>query len=141
MPQAILRLSLAGAAGAILALSAGCEPGGPSLGERIYLDGAGVEGRLPYTQGPEWLRFAGVGCVACHGEQGEGLVVRASGVTGAAPAVSWEALQARGYDETTLQRALAEGVDPHGREFHYYMPRWQLSGTELEALLSYLKQL
>jgi len=141
MPRANLRLTLAGTFGAILLLSAGCGSRERSLGERIYLDGAGTEGRLLYTQGPEWLRLAGVGCVACHGERGEGLVVRASGVTGAAPAVGWKALQRRGYDEMTLRRALAEGVDPQGRELHYYMPRWDLDETELSALLSYLKQL
>lgn len=124
-----------------LALCAGCEPGGASLGEQIYRDGVGVSDRLTYTRGPDWLRFAGPGCVVCHGERGQGLTVQASGVTGAAPAITWKALTERGYDEATFRRALLTGVDPHGREFIDYMPRWQLDDTELEALVAYLKQL
>jgi mono/diheme cytochrome c family protein len=132
---------LASAACTVLALAAGCEPAGSSLGRQIYVDGAGPEGRITYTQGPDWLRFAGVGCVACHGERGQGMTVQASGVTGVAPPVTWAALAERGYDEATLRRALTEGVDPHGREFQYYMPRWTLSDEEFAALVAYLKTL
>ncbi|MFU8821761.1 MAG: c-type cytochrome [Gammaproteobacteria bacterium] len=132
---------LASAACAVLAFVAGCERMGSSLGRQIYVDGAGPAGRIAYTQGPDWLRFAGVGCVACHGERGHGMTVQASGVTGVAPAVNWAALAERGYDAATLRRALTEGVDPHGREFQYYMPRWALSEDEFAALVAYLKTL
>lgn len=132
---------LAGTAGALLALSAGCERGAPSLGKRIFEDGAGHDGRIAYTQGPDWLRFAGAGCAVCHGARGQGLTVQASGVTGVAPAITRAALEARGYDEATLRRALSEGIDPHGREFHYYMPRWKFSDAEFEALAMYLRKL
>jgi hypothetical protein len=47
-------------------------------------------------------------------------------------------LEARGYDEDSLHRALTDGVDPHGREFHYYMPRWELEEADMDALLAYL---
>ena len=124
-----------------LAFASGCDRSSVQLGRQIYLDGIGEAGRVSYTHGPDWLRFAGVGCVACHGERGEGMVVKAAGVTGAAPAVTWEALQARGYDEEALRRALQAGVDPHGREFILYMPRWQLNDTEMEALVAFLKRL
>lgn len=141
MRRAILGLLSAAAVGAILALSAGCEPAGSRLGKKIYIDGVGADGALAYTHGPGWMRYAGTGCVVCHGPRGEGLVVAAGGVTGAAPAVKWAALAARGYDRTTLRRALTEGVDPHGRELQDYMPRWELSDEELDALLAYLKAL
>lgn len=124
-----------------LALCAGCEPGGASLGEQIYRDGVGSSGRVTYTKGPDWLRFAGPGCLVCHGERGQGLTVQASGVTGAAPAITWKALTERGYDETAFRRALLTGVDPHGRELIDYMPRWQLDEAELEALVAYLQRL
>jgi mono/diheme cytochrome c family protein len=122
-------------------IAAGCGPSGHELGRAIYYDGVGREGRLAYTQGPDWLRFAGAGCAVCHGDRGQGLTVQASGVTGVAPAVTWAALGARGYDEAALRKALTEGIDPHGREFHYYMPRWAMSDAELDALVAYLRAL
>jgi mono/diheme cytochrome c family protein len=121
--------------------AAGCGPSASELGRAIYRDGVGLEGRLAYTQGPDWLRFAGSGCAVCHGDRGQGLTVQAGAVVGAAPAVTWAALEARGYDEATLRLALTTGVDPHGREFHYYMPRWTMSATEMDALLAYLRSL
>jgi mono/diheme cytochrome c family protein len=126
---------------AMLALCAGCEPAGPSLGEQIYRDGVGVSGRLQYDKGPDWLRFAGPACLVCHGERGQGLTVQAGDVTGAAPAITWTALTERGYDEAAFRRALLTGVDPHGRVFIDYMPRWQLSEAEAEALIEYLRGL
>lgn len=136
----IPRLLRACAVGAVLAVGSGCERG-PSLGQQIYDDGIGVDGRIAYTQGPDWMRFASAGCRTCHGERGQGLTVQANGVTGVAPAVTWEALAARGYDEASLRTALATGVDPHGRELLYYMPRWVLSDAEFEALAAYLRTL
>lgn len=122
-------------------IAAGCGPAGHELGRAIYDDGVGLEGKIAYTQGPDWLRFASAGCAVCHGNRGQGLTVQASGVTGVAPAVTWAALAARGYDEAALHKALAAGVDPHGREFHYYMPRWAISDAELDALVAYLRAL
>jgi mono/diheme cytochrome c family protein len=119
----------------------GCGPSASELGRAIYRDGVGLEGRLAYTQGPDWLRFAGSGCAVCHGDQGQGLTVQAGAVVGAAPAITWTALVARGYDEATLRHALVAGVDPYGREFHYYMPRWTMSTAEMDALLAYLRSL
>lgn len=125
----------------MLALCAGCEPAGTSLGKQIYRDGVGVAGRLQYSHGPEWLRFTGPACLVCHGERGQGLTVQAGEVTGAAPAISWTALKERGYDEASFRRALLAGVDPHGREFIDYMPRWQLSESETDALIECLRGL
>lgn len=131
----------AGAVSVLLALCAGCGRGEPSVGERIYVSGIGIDGRIEYSQGPDWLRFAGSGCGVCHGDRGQGMTVHAGSVTGVAPAVNRKALTARGYDDASLRRALTEGIDPHGREFHYYMPRWVLSDAELDALAAYLASL
>lgn len=127
---------------ALLALPAlvACDRG-PALGRSIWFDGSGRDGTLAYTQGPDWLRFVTPNCVVCHGERGQGLTVQAAGVTGVAPAVTWSALRERGYDEASLRRALTEGIDPHGREFHFYMPRWALADEELDALVAWLQRL
>lgn len=124
---------------ALFALAA-CDRG-PALGRSIYFDGVGRDGTLAYSQGPDWLRFTTANCVVCHGERGRGLTVQAAGITGVAPAVTWPALVERGYDEPSLRRALTQGVDPHGREFHYYMPRWVLADEELDALVAWLQRL
>jgi len=141
MAPSIQRRANAAALCLAIALAAGCQRGGPPLGQRIYDDGVGHNGRIAYTQGPHWLQFAKSGCAVCHGARGQGLTVQASGVTGVAPAVTWAALEERGYDEATLRSALTTGVDPHGREFQYYMPRWELSEAELDALVAHLQAL
>lgn len=123
------------------ALAAGCGRGEESLGRQIYHDGVGANGRLAYTQGPEWLRFVTEGCAVCHGRSGEGLVVKAGEVTGAAPALTRAALAERGYDGPALRRAITSGVAPGGRELQAYMPRWSMSESELDALLAYLDTL
>lgn len=123
------------------ALVAACGPGTPSPGKKIYLEGVGAEGRIGYTEGPDWFRFANAGCAICHGDRGQGLTVRAAGVTGVAPPVTRKALQERGYDRDSLRRALVSGIDPHGREFHYYMPRWRLDERDMAELLDFMEGL
>lgn len=127
--------------GAVVVLANSCGHGQASLGKQIYEDGIGREGRIAFTEGPDWLRLAGGGCAICHGDRGQGLQVQAGGITGVAPAVNSAALASRGYNQATLRGALVAGVDPHGRELHYYMPRWELSDVELDALAAYLQSL
>jgi cytochrome c oxidase subunit II len=122
-----------------VALLVACAPDSP--GKRIYFEGVGDAGPVGYTEGPDWLRFAGANCAVCHGNRGQGLSVQAGGVTGVAPPVTRAALAERGYDEAALRRALAKGVDPDGREFHYYMPRWELSEADMDALVDFLRGL
>lgn len=124
-----------------VALAGGCGRGEESLGQGIYHDGVGASGRLAYSQGPDWLRFVTEGCAVCHGGAGEGLVVKAGDVTGAAPALTRAALAERGYDGQALRRAITSGVAPGGRVLQAYMPRWSMSEAELDALLAYLDTL
>jgi mono/diheme cytochrome c family protein len=126
-------LALAAALGLV-----GCDGGRVDLGARIYATGQGGAGPIAYTDGPDWLPRGAFGCAVCHGESGEGRFVRVGAVSGAAPPIHGDALAARGYDEATLRRALVEGVAVDGRVLNDYMPRWQLSPRDLEALASYL---
>lgn len=119
----------------------GCGPSPEQLGERIYQAGVGAGGRLAYDQGPGWLQMARGGCAVCHGREGQGLAMRAGDASGAAPPLTPGYLAARGYDRASLARAITRGVDPQGRVFGYYMPRWRLGDRELEALLDYLARL
>lgn len=126
---------------AIFVASAGCGQSELELGERIFLQGRGADTRLDYRQGPPWLARAGQGCAVCHGREGQGRIVQAGTLTGAAPALTSDVLKARGYDKQSLRRAIADGLDPSGREFSYYMPRWILSDGEMRALQRYLETL
>ena len=126
---------------AVFVASAGCGQSELELGERIFLQGRGADTRLDYRQGPPWLARAGQGCAVCHGREGQGRVVQAGKLTGAAPALTGDALRARGYDQSSLRRAIVDGLDPSGREFSYYMPRWILSDREMMALQRFLATL
>jgi hypothetical protein len=43
------------------------------------------------------------------------------------------------YDVASLERAIRDGIDVGGRKLSYLMPRYRLSGTDMTALLGYLK--
>ena len=124
-----------------LVASAGCGQSELELGERIYLQGRGEGARLDYRQGPAWLARADQGCAVCHGFEGQGRVVQAGTLTGAAPALTSDVLKARGYDKQSLRRAIVDGLDPSGRQLSYYMPRWILSDREMLALQGFLETL
>jgi mono/diheme cytochrome c family protein len=85
-------------------------------------------------------------CAGCHGPDAAG--AREGGVE--IPAVTWTALAAPrdalpgrpgrpGYDEVTLERALAEGIDPAGRTLASSMPRFRLTPAQVAALFDYLR--
>ncbi len=122
----------------LLFLVASCEFDSITLGKRIYQYGQGAEGYLEYQQGPDWLAQARRGCETCHGPMGRGRSVKVGKVTGAAPPVTRSALVERGYDAATLRRAITKGLDITGRPMNWYMPRWQLSEKDMQALLRYL---
>ena len=94
------------------------------------------------------LQGAKVACARCHGSDGNGN--REGGLT--APARLWSALdQARpastgllprsAYSETTLLRALRQGLDADGRPLSSGMPRFTLTPRDEADLLSYLRGL
>ena len=103
---------------AVFAASAGCGQSELELGERIYLQGTGRRAsRL--SAGTAMVGQSGPGCAVCHGREGKGASCRPVCFTGAAPALTSDVLKARGYDKQSLRRAIADGLDPSGREFSY----------------------
>ncbi len=126
-----------------------------SLGESIYYEGIGSEGRkVPYTAGPHWMRTMGErGCVNCHGIDGKGgfSLMMTSMV---APSITYDSLisemhhhdgQAEvhegRYTDEAIKRVIAQGIDPSGKELDKMMPRWKMTDAELNELLDYLKEL
>jgi cytochrome c len=143
----------------------------PAAGENIYLNGTlasgapllGERGTGPAVQG------AAAACVNCHrrsglGEtEGEVLVPPIVGrylyrprnashtsdvenaaqfwaSTGARPGLLPQN-DRRAYTDTTLVRAIREGVGPDGRELETLMPRYALDDADMASLIAYLKQL
>jgi ABC-type branched-subunit amino acid transport system substrate-binding protein len=116
-------------------------------GRRIFGRG-GVAGEVVATfAGTNTMLPPGVRrCAGCHGPDGVG--TREGGV--GIPPITWTALVApRGalpgrpgrpdYDEATLKRALADGIDSAGRRLASGMPRFQLTPAQVAALFDYLR--
>jgi len=125
----------------VLVATAGCIASGEKLGEKIYDKGVGEDGELDYEAGPSWMNYTEKGCSVCHGENGQGRTVQQGGIKGSAPPITYEALQQKGYDEDEIRRAIINGTAPGGRNLSHYMPRWNMTNEEVDAIVRYLKKL
>lgn len=152
------RLGLAGALFASAATLAAETPGGAvELGRQLYRDGASRDGLALHATvaGDAALTGTAAACASCHRRSGlgsaEGGKVIAA-VTApilfnprhsALPGTSLEAAAGGrpAYTETTLRRAIREGIDPGGRKLSPLMPRYALDDAGLDALIAYLKTL
>ena len=118
-----------------------------AAGEAIYQTGV-FDGRpIPRTGGGGGMMTAG--CAACHGLDGRGRVTQ----TFTAPDITYSNLTdpngmlepdgSRGptYTDSTLRRAVTTGVGADGGQLSAFMPRWQLTSSEFDDLLTYLKTL
>ena len=45
------------------------------------------------------------------------------------------------YNDQTLERAITQGIDSEGKPLDWPMPRWQMSETEVDDLIAFLKSL
>ncbi len=57
------------------------------------------------------------------------------------PFVPGARLDRKPYSAETLARAIREGIDSEGRPLSYLMPRFQLSGSDMAALIQHLRSL
>ena len=123
---------------------------GLDVGNSIYLQGKGSKPTTAYLAGPGIeVASDGFACVKCHREDGSGS--REGGVD--APDIRYRHLNRSltskrstgrihpAYDETSLIRAIREGVDPAGNPLHPIMPRYRFTDVELQSLIEYLKRL
>jgi mono/diheme cytochrome c family protein len=124
-----------------------------SNGEMIYYTGVNKRGEriVPKYGGPMWLYMHGGSCVSCHGEDGRGgkPVMMCSEVP---PDIRYSALTSEEmeheegeehppYNETTIKRAITQGLNPAGEELDPCMPRWAISENDLNDLIFFLKEL
>ncbi|MEJ7618972.1 MAG: ABC transporter substrate-binding protein [Pyrinomonadaceae bacterium] len=121
-------------------------------GKQIYLRGSGnspKEITALLNEGATEVPAGLLPCAGCHGFDGQG---KPEG--GLVPSViTWEALtktygaaQPNGrtrpaYTESTLKRAITEGVDPVGNKLLAAMPRYRMAREDLDDLTAYLKRL
>jgi cytochrome c oxidase subunit 2 len=130
-----------------------------SNGERIYFTGTSASG-LPISASGGGGSMSGMhrqmhggGCARCHGVDREGqrlwpqFWIKAS-------ALSVDALfdddahdeggdghgDHASYDAESLRRAITRGLDPAGESLDHAMPRWSMSPSDLDDLISFLSQ-
>ena len=109
--------------------------------------GDAFSGRLGIARQP--LPGTALRCGNCHGVDGLGRPeggIRPGNITWSELTKSYGHEHDSGrrhpaFDEASLKRAITEGVDPSGNQLDGSMPRFNISGRDLKALLAYLKQL
>ena len=119
------------------------------VGEQLYRQGVLPSGELLLAtrQGAEPVRGQAAACVNCHRRSGLGTIegqilippITPKYLFGSASAASGP--MRRRYTETTLARALRDGIDSEGRPFNYLMPRYALDEASMSALIGYLRNL
>ena len=98
-----------------------------------------------------------INCVNCHGSGGKGGRVNMMMQSFNTPDITWDDLtEAEGhseetgkdeheehppYTEETLKLAITRGINPAGEPLDEEMPRWQMSGRDLDDLVGFIKTL
>ena len=114
-----------------------------SNGERIYFTSTSKSGDpITYTGGVMMMRLA---CVNCHGLEGHGGTVRMIMYSFDVPNITWPVLTSAedhpAYIENSLKKAITTGIDPAGNRLEAPMPVWQMSDSDLNNLLAFIKTL
>ena len=130
-----------------------------SNGERIYFTGTSASG-LPVSASGGGGSMSGMhrnmhggGCASCHGSDREGQRLWPKFWI-YAPALSVDALfgddnhdegsdghgDHASYNADSLRRAITLGLDPAGETLESAMPRWSMSTTDLNDLITFLQQ-
>jgi cytochrome c553 len=143
-----------------IAQAAGGEPASDP-GEGIYLRGVAVSGRPIVASRSEGSKLEGsaAACANCHQRSGLGGHEGRSAIPPVAARYLLRPSDRQGgerdlpfvegmrndhrppYDDATLARAIREGVDSNGTPLNYLMPRYDLSGDDMAALIGHLRKL
>jgi mono/diheme cytochrome c family protein len=121
---------------------------GAGLGERIFLAGADENDRLIPRSGGLGMMGSKVACVNCHGSDARGRTIQMMMGRVEAPDIRWSTLTARptdpadkAFDPNSFFMAVTQGLDPNGSLLKVFMPHWELTRAESDALIDYLKTL
>jgi mono/diheme cytochrome c family protein len=119
---------------------------GTALGERIFLTGADESGRPIPRSGVTGMMGPVVACASCHGSDARGRTIRMMMGQIQAPDIRWSTLTAPptdpgdvAFDPDRFFQAVTQGIDPNGSSLKVFMPRWELTRAESDALTEYLK--
>ena len=118
-----------------------------SNGERIYFTATSHSGKpIISSIGAMTMRGGMMSCATCHGADGKGGRGRMMMWTFNAPDIRYSVLTAGEGNETPytdelIKRAITQGVDADGEHLDPPMPVWQISDSDLNDLLEYLKTL
>jgi cytochrome c oxidase subunit 2 len=85
-------------------------------------------------------------CVNCHGPKGKGGTINMMMQRFDVSNITWTELTSPGSDhppftEEAVKRAITQGIDETGADLKYPMPRWQMSDSDLNDLVIFLKTL
>jgi mono/diheme cytochrome c family protein len=131
-----------------------------SNGERIYFTATSERGTRIRSQGGSAFGGMMTGrqtCAACHRPDGKGGVHWMHMQRMDAPDIRWKTLSSANhgghgetngdehaepaYDVTAFQLAVMDGRSPGGERLSTDMPRWQMSDSDLDDLIAFLKTL
>ena len=124
-----------------------------SNGERIYFTGVSERtGRIPFQNGPMWLRMHGGSCANCHGTTGKGGVHVKMG-TAIPTDIRYKTLivdehyhggekeEHPRYTDELIRRAITKGLNPAGKHLDRTMPRFIMTKEDVDDVIEYLKTL
>ncbi len=127
-----------------------------SNGERIYFTATSSSGQsITYSGSIRMMRS--ITCANCHGPDGRGGRVNMMMSSFNVPDITWDNLtreEEHGdnsnkdeheehppYTEETLKSAITRGINPAGEPLDDEMPRWRMSGRDLDDLAEFIKTL
>lgn len=112
-------------------------------GKRIFLYGISRSGRpIKYRMdGMDHRSMPGMSCADCHGVNGRGGRISMMMGTFKAPNITADELREEGFTKATIGRAIVKGVDEKGGRLKFPMPKWSMSASDLDDLVSYMRNL
>jgi cytochrome c oxidase subunit 2 len=118
-----------------------------SNGERIYFTATSNSANPIIASTGQMTMHGGLlSCAECHGTDGKGGTGRMMMWSFEAPDIRYSSLAAgldeeKPYTDDLIKRAITKGIDSSGKRLESPMPVWQMSETDLNDLLDFLKTL
>lgn len=118
-----------------------------SNGETIYFTGRNQSGStITYRGGTMHAQMHNTTCASCHGDDRQGQRLYPKFWVVAPPltrhSLTEEHDDSHGdherYDKNSLKLAISQGLDPAGNALNTAMPRWDISDSDMEDLISFL---
>jgi cytochrome c1 len=129
------------------ARKAGAPPtlSGVALGKQIFTTGNGASGKhVAFKGGSSKFKAKPGGCIFCHGPDAKGKPFgkpKTPNITYAALREPQGGKPANYPTDEIVRGAITTGKDEKGQALDPAMPRWQLSDTEFQGVVEYLKSL